>query len=147
MDKYLILKKIKEHYNFKTDAEFAHFLDITPQNLKHWYNRNTFNISVLVTKCQDINSEWILSGEGEMLKNGEQNFSPADGNLDSITMPREVWQVIQDQAASLRAKDESLKIKDRQVSEVIALLKQQMKRGEGEDVVGQSHAAKGAELG
>lgn len=57
---------------------------------------------------------------------------------ETITIPREVWKVIEDQAASLKTKDQ-------QVNEVIALLKEQIKRGE--DAADQHRAAPGAALG
>lgn len=78
----------------------------------------------------------------------EDTKKPAPTVVDDgkfITMPREIWRVIEDQAASLRAKDESLKIKDQQVSGVIALLKEQIKKGE--DAAGQGHAAPQAAQG
>lgn len=58
---------------------------------------------------------------------------------ETITMPLVVWNVIQDQAASLKAKDQ-------QMSEVIALLKKEIDK-KGEDVDGQRHVAPGAALG
>ncbi len=68
MDKTLILNKIKEYKNFKSDAEFARFLEIPPQNLSKWKGRNTYDIEIIYTKCTEINPEWLLTGQGEMLK-------------------------------------------------------------------------------
>lgn len=65
-DKTLILNKIKLHYQFKTDAEFARFLDIKPNSLANWYARNTLDYERLFSKCEYINANWLLSGEGEM---------------------------------------------------------------------------------
>lgn len=68
LDKSLILSKIKSHYNFIKDADFADFLGITPQVLSNWNNRNTFDIEKVYTKCLDINPDWLLTGKGEMLR-------------------------------------------------------------------------------
>lgn len=67
MDKTLMLNEIKKHYNFKTDSEFAKFLGIKPQVLSNWKTRNTFDPAILYTKCEDLHTKWILTGEGPML--------------------------------------------------------------------------------
>lgn len=71
--------------------------------------------------------------------------SDIDISSDSISIPASVWQVISNQAESLKTKDkqmntllESLKAKDEQTVEVIDLLKEQIKKGEG---VGESYRA------
>ena len=75
MDKLLILNKIQEHYNFKKDAQFAEYLGIPAQNLSKWKLRNTFDAELIYTKCTEINPEWLLTGQGEMLK-GETKVVP-----------------------------------------------------------------------
>jgi len=69
IDKALILNKIKEHYSFKSDAAFARFLEIKPQTLATWYSRNTFDIELLYAKCEGIDGNFLLSGNGEILRN------------------------------------------------------------------------------
>ena len=69
MNKTLILNKIIEYKKFKSDAEFARFLEIPPQNLSKWKSRNTYDVELLYTKCPELNPEWLLTGRGEMLKN------------------------------------------------------------------------------
>lgn len=68
MDKCQILNAIKEHYNFKTNAEFARFLGISSQNLKNWYDRKSFNTKVIVKKCSDFNPSFIITGDGDMFR-------------------------------------------------------------------------------
>ena len=70
MDKSEILNDIKKHYAFKRDTDFATFLGISPQVLYNWKARNTFDTELVFTKCVDINSEWLLTGNGTMVKNG-----------------------------------------------------------------------------
>ncbi|MDI6033040.1 helix-turn-helix domain-containing protein [Flavobacterium sp. LB2P84] len=77
IDKSLILSKIKKYYSFKSDAAFARFLDIKPQTLATWYSRNTFDIELLYAKCEYIDGNFLLSGEGEIVKNqGEKREEP-----------------------------------------------------------------------
>lgn len=85
INKSLILNEIKSHYGFKSDAEFARFLGIKPQTLASWYSRNTFDIDLLYSKCVDIDANWLLTGNGEMLKEKSnlpiavQTYSPDMG--------------------------------------------------------------------
>jgi ribosomal protein S8E len=78
IDKTLIINKIKERYKFKSDTEFARHLDITPQVLSNWKTRNTFDPSLVYTKCLDINPEWLLTGKGEMLRKDDNISTKSD---------------------------------------------------------------------
>ncbi len=68
MDKTLILNKIKDKENFKTNKDFADFLGIKPTTLSMWYKRNSIDIELIFKKCEYLNPEWLLTGNGEMLK-------------------------------------------------------------------------------
>jgi len=76
-DKTLILNRIKSHYGFKSDAEFARFLGIKPNSLSNWYTRNTIDYDLVFSKCEDINLEWLLSGNDlqSQNENVEKNIS------------------------------------------------------------------------
>jgi hypothetical protein len=73
MDNVLILNKIKEHYKIATNAEFSRFLGIKPNVLTNWFARNSIDYSIIVTKCVDIDANWLLSGIGSMLKDNNEN--------------------------------------------------------------------------
>lgn len=68
MDKALIIKEIKEYYNFKKDSEFAKHLGISSQVLTNWKARNTYDAELIYTKCLEFNPEWLLTGKGDKLK-------------------------------------------------------------------------------
>lgn len=76
MDKALILNKLKEHKKFTTNVEFARFIGITPQNLRNWFDRKTYDINKLCSAFPEISVEWLTTGKGEMLK--------YDGTSDSF---------------------------------------------------------------
>lgn len=73
LDKSLILNRIKTHYSFNTDREFAAFLDIKPQTLSSWHSRNTFDVDLLYSKCVDIDPEFYFTGKEPFLKSERQN--------------------------------------------------------------------------
>ena len=72
-------------------------------------------VQKLASVDRNINEVWIMTGEGNMLNSVEAGTSV-------VTSPANVWEVIQTQA-------ESLKSKDKQIDELVALLKQQIAEG------------------
>lgn len=69
-------------------------------------------VQKLASVDRNINEVWIMTGEGNMLNSVETGTSV-------VTIPANVWDVIQTQA-------ESLKSKDKQIDELVVLLKQQI---------------------
>jgi repressor LexA len=68
MNKLVILNNIQKHYGYDKDVHFAGFLGIPAQNLSKWKSRSTYDAELIYTKCPEINPEYLLTGEGEMLK-------------------------------------------------------------------------------
>ncbi len=83
IDKTLILNTIKYHYFLKSDAEFARFLGIKPQTLSSWYSRNTFDIDLLYSKCELIDANFLLSGEGDVVKKAPYAFWRSDEEIEN----------------------------------------------------------------
>ena len=83
--------------------------------------------SSIIKVFPDIREVWLLTGEGEMLKTDtpKSGVSTEEGGV--ISIPRDAWEVIRNQSASLKAKDEqlgmlaaSLKAKDDQINTLIS---------------------------
>ncbi|MCK0203733.1 LexA family transcriptional regulator [Ornithobacterium rhinotracheale] len=68
MDKTLIINEIKSHLNIKTDSDLADFLGVKQPTISTWRKRNSIDYDLIMTKCNNINGHWLLTGEGEMLK-------------------------------------------------------------------------------
>ena len=68
MDKKEILERLINHYDGGVKSQFASRLGITAQGLSTWMSRNTFDIELIFSKCENISAEWLLTGRGEMLK-------------------------------------------------------------------------------
>lgn len=68
MDKSLIINEIKSHLNYKTDTELADFLGVKQPTISTWRKRNTIDYELIIAKCNDIDANWLLTGEGSMLK-------------------------------------------------------------------------------
>ncbi|MGV4380201.1 helix-turn-helix domain-containing protein, partial [Ornithobacterium rhinotracheale] len=68
MDKKLILREIKKHLGYTKDGDFADFLGIKQNTLSNWKSRNTIDYDLIISKCENIDANWLLTGKGEMLK-------------------------------------------------------------------------------
>lgn len=84
VDKSLILRKIKEHLNFKKEGDFANFLGIKQSTLSTWHARNTFDIDLISQKCEDLSYDWLLTGNGEMLKNDKIESNITDSKQSEL---------------------------------------------------------------
>lgn len=67
MDKTQILNKLCEYKKFTSRGQFAKFLNVPPQHVANWYARNTFDLEVLIKNFPEVNPQWLISGEGDML--------------------------------------------------------------------------------
>lgn len=89
-DNNLILNKIKEYKDFKTDVELADFLGISRQNLSAWRTRNSINVNSIVDKLPELRRSWLLTGEGTMLKANIKLDKPMEFSLDEMDKALEV---------------------------------------------------------
>lgn len=96
LNKSQILKIIKDHYNFKSDADFARFLGVKPQVLSNWYARNTFDYEILYTKCVDLNLDWLFTGEGSMLKSKKEYSMDISNTIEVSGNPVSVYTLTKD---------------------------------------------------
>ena len=85
INKSLILNEIKSYYNFVSDSEFAKFLGIKPQTLSSWHTRNTFDIELLYSKCENINAEYLLTGIGDIEKPNVEKKLHSESVTKSVT--------------------------------------------------------------
>ena len=82
MDKSFIINQIKLHLGIKTDSEFAEFLGVKQPTISTWRKRNTIDYDLIITKCNNIDANWLLTGEGEMLKS--ENTSTETSKEESV---------------------------------------------------------------
>lgn len=89
MNKTLILNSIKDYYRFKNNSEFARYLGITPQVLSNWKSRDTYDPSLIYTKCLDINPHWLLTGDGDMLSSENTNTPIKSEMVDKMDLTKD----------------------------------------------------------
>lgn len=83
LDKNLILDRIKELYQLKNNAKLASFLGIPPTTLSSWYSRNTLDLDIIYEKCVGINWQWLIAGEGSMLRADERPTASVTPSTDA----------------------------------------------------------------
>jgi hypothetical protein len=62
-----IISRIKDHYNIRSDVDFAEYLGIATTTLSSWKSRDSLDYDLIYAKCVGINANWLLSGCGEMM--------------------------------------------------------------------------------
>jgi len=77
-----MIEALVSQYTNGNKSKFASILGVTPQTINTWISRNTFDIELLFTKCDGISAEWLLTGEGSIIK-GEalSNTPPVSDNV------------------------------------------------------------------
>ena len=91
MTKSLILNEIKKYLNFTKDNELANYLGIKQNTLSSWRSRNTLDYEKIISKCDYLNANWLITGKGEMLINSEEETKVyslrTDHNVNSQSIP------------------------------------------------------------
>ena len=59
------------HYSGGNKSEFARMIGVSPQAISTWISRDTFDIDTIYSKCVNVSPEWLLTGNGPMLKSAE----------------------------------------------------------------------------
>ena len=68
MDKSSMVECLVNYYSDGNQAQFAAKLGVPAQNVSAWIKRNTFNAELIYSRCEGVSADWLLSGEGEMLR-------------------------------------------------------------------------------
>lgn len=80
MDKSTMVECLVNYYTGGNQAQFAAKLGIPAQNISAWIKRNTFNAELIYRKCEGVSADWLLCGEGEMLRELHNVDSPCNSS-------------------------------------------------------------------
>lgn len=67
MNKKERLEAIIKHYSDGKPSVFAKLIGVAPSTISSWLSRDTLDYDLLFAKCENISSEWLLTGRGEMI--------------------------------------------------------------------------------
>ena len=63
-----MLWQLISHFDDGNKARFAKRLGVRPQTINTWESRETFDIELIYSKCEGVSGDWLLSGEGKMMR-------------------------------------------------------------------------------
>lgn len=72
MNKKERLEAIIGYYSNGKNSIFAKLIGVAPSTISSWLSRDTLDYDLIFAKCENISPEWLLSGQGSMLK--DTNF-------------------------------------------------------------------------
>lgn len=73
----------------------------------------------------ELNRQWLLFGEGEMLKSPEP--AATSTTTATIEVAADAWEIIRQQAASLEKRDREIEKRDERIDRLLALLEEKDK--------------------
>ena len=79
-----MLEGLIRHYTKGNKAQFAKLLGVSAQTISAWIARNTFDAELIYAKCRYVDSSWLLTGEGAMLQETENNNAPTSKHTVEI---------------------------------------------------------------
>ena len=97
MNKKERLEAIIKHYSDGKPSVFAKLIGVAPSTISSWLSRDTLDYDLLFAKCENLSSEWLLTGRGEMI-----NIQTATFN-NTTTLPQKESTGIEDKLLSIIA--------------------------------------------
>lgn len=134
MDKKDIIEALVSHYSGGNKRQFAAKLGCTPQTISTWISRNTFDIDLVFAKCEGISAEWLLTGEGSMLRGGNVQVSGSGnavvGNSHNSTATvnatptdtSDLRAMVEEQRTIIEGLQGQLQEKDKQIAQLLAII-------------------------
>lgn len=115
MNKKERLEAIIRHYSDGKPSVFAKLIGVAPSTISSWLSRDTLDYDLLFAKCENISSEWLLTGRGEML-----NVQTSTLNNKTTSLQKESTGIEDKLLAIIANKDATI----REMAEEIGILKQ-----------------------
>lgn len=140
MNKKERLEAIIRHYSGGKPSIFAKQIGVAPSTISSWLSRDTLDYDLLFAKCENLSSEWLLTGKGEMLK-AQSSLKKSDNEMTQPSKDKNTG--IEDKLLAIIANKD---ITIREMAEEIGILKQTITQLEKEkeelaSVVNESTAA------
>ena len=82
-----VIERLKIALKLSSDNALAETLGISKTTLSNWKSRNSIDISLLFSKCERISIDWLLTGNGPMLKTKDSTQSHI-ADKEATTYPK-----------------------------------------------------------
>lgn len=83
------LNKIIAYYTDGKPSVFAKKLGVAPSTVSSWLARDTMDYDLIFAKCENISSNWLMTGEGNMLNDYSEPKANAELLGIAVPAPRE----------------------------------------------------------
>ncbi len=80
-----ILHRVKDAYKLRTDTELAEFLGVQQSTVATWKRRESYNLELIISKCNEMNLNWLLHGEMPIWKNDVKSQIVSEPTSDYVT--------------------------------------------------------------
>lgn len=121
-----MLKQLIQYYDNDNKTRFARRLGMTPQGISTWLSRGTMDSELIYSKCEGVSADWLLSGEGPMIRSDRQSLQDSSqqaiSSLNSIDQTP-IVKLFMDMIKEKDAKIDQLQKELREKSEELATLK------------------------
>lgn len=79
-----IIERLKTIYELDTDSALAEFFGVKRNTISSWRSRNSINYDLIFAKCDALNFNWLITGEGEPFG---KNYKQQEGSIMLIEEP------------------------------------------------------------
>lgn len=108
MNKKERLEAIIKHYSDGKPSVFAKLIGVAPSTISSWLSRDTLDYDLLFAKCENISSEWLLTGRGEMINIQTSTFNNKTTQKESTGIEDKLLAIIADKDATIREMAEEI---------------------------------------
>ena len=122
-----MLKQIAEYYNITRNIDFANFFGLSQPTAFNRLKMGVIDFEEVYEKCPELSADWLLSGEGPMLKKdrdssiASQNMNIGEGANQNVSVVES--KAVQDALHALAREQEALSRAQEQISGLIELLR------------------------
>lgn len=87
MKTFLVIDRLRAYYKVDTNAKLAKKLGVSPSAIANWKVRNRIDWMLIFTRCEDVNLNWLIHGEGPMMKESAYKVSE-DKDVNKMLLDR-----------------------------------------------------------
>ncbi|NOU17072.1 MAG: hypothetical protein HOO91_05890 [Bacteroidales bacterium] len=71
-----IIERLRVYYQVDTDTSLASFLGVRQNTISSWRSRSAIDFELIITKCDNINLNWLFFEEGPVYRRDMNSNTP-----------------------------------------------------------------------
>ncbi len=71
-----IIERLRVYYEVDTDTSLASFLGVRQNTISSWRSRGAIDLELIITKCDNINLNWLFFEEGPVYRRDINSKTP-----------------------------------------------------------------------